>query len=227
MEIKYRVMGEKRKQMVQIVSDFTGEPSVYLRVPSCAYRIGEYTVSKEGTLICDGEIPDGLIQSLREAGFTADTPEGRQTQCSRREPERIQEEPVPSTAGETGDWIISIPREMVNLENLNKLVDAKRKLLLKALGIRSLPVLEEDDRVIFPWCDTPEPEKLNAVMHLVSALCEFTKNAKRVTAVARDVENEKYAFRCFLLRLGFIGTQYKQERKILLKNLNGSSAFRD
>jgi len=40
------------------------------------------------------------------------------------------------------------------------------------------------------------------------------------------VENEKYAFRCFLLRLGFIGAEYKIERKILLRNLTGSSAFK-
>ena len=43
----------------------------------------------------------------------------------------------------------------------------------------------------------------------------------------REVENEKYAFRCFLLRLGFIGEEYKVERKILLKNLTGSSAFKN
>jgi hypothetical protein len=33
----------------------------------------------------------------------------------------------------------------------------------------------------------------------------------------KEVDNEKYAFRCFLLRLGFIGSDYKAERKILLK----------
>jgi hypothetical protein len=38
--------------------------------------------------------------------------------------------------------------------------------------------------------------------------------------------DEKYAFRCFLLRLGFIGDEYKKSRKILLKNLSGSSAFK-
>lgn len=41
------------------------------------------------------------------------------------------------------------------------------------------------------------------------------------------MKDEKYAFRCFLLRLGFIGEEYKVERKILLKNLTGSSAFKN
>ena len=34
-----------------------------------------------------------------------------------------------------------------------------------------------------------------------------------VTATEKEVDNEKYAFRCFLLRLGFIGAEYKVERK--------------
>ena len=50
---------------------------------------------------------------------------------------------------------------------------------------------------------------------------------KRITTKEKPVDNEKYAFRCFLLRLGFIGAEYKTARKILLKNLSGSSAFRN
>ena len=50
-------------------------------------------------------------------------------------------------------------------------------------------------------------------------------NQKRITAKEKPVDNDKYAFRCFLLRLGFIGEDYKAERKILLRNLSGSSAF--
>jgi hypothetical protein len=55
----------------------------------------------------------------------------------------------------------------------------------------------------------------------------MSKNATRVTATEKAVDNEKYAFRCFLLRLGFIGSEYKAERKLLLKNLSGSSAYRN
>lgn len=49
---------------------------------------------------------------------------------------------------------------------------------------------------------------------------------KRVVAVVAETDNDKYAFRCFLLRLGFIGDKYKIARKVLLKNLTGNSAFR-
>ena len=64
-------------------------------------------------------------------------------------------------------------------------------------------------------------------MHLVTALCDMARNQKRINAKEAEVVNEKYAFRCFLLRLGFISEEYKMERKILLRNLSGSAAFRD
>ena len=78
-----------------------------------------------------------------------------------------------------------------------------------------------------PWFpELPDADAVKAYTHFISALCEMSKNAKRVTVTEKTVENEKYAFRCFLLRLGFIGAEYKTERKILLKNLTGSSAFK-
>ena len=72
----------------------------------------------------------------------------------------------------------------------------------------------------------PDADETKAYTPLIAALCEMAKNAKRVTATKKEIDNEKYAFRCFLLRLGFIGADYKAERKILLKNLSGSSAFK-
>ena len=65
-----------------------------------------------------------------------------------------------------------------------------------------------------------------ATMQFITALCRMAKNAKRVTATEKEVPNEKYAFRCFLLRLGFIGAEFKETRKRLLQRLEGSSAFR-
>ena len=53
----------------------------------------------------------------------------------------------------------------------------------------------------------------------------MAKGAKRVTATEKEVDSEKYAFRGFLLRLGFIGADSKEQRKHLLKNLSGSAAF--
>ena len=102
---------------------------------------------------------------------------------------------------------VEIPFDKVNVGNLTKLLDAKGDLIKKALGVDDIRIEMKEDRVAFPWFAEAEPD---AAM-----------------ATQKDVENEKYAFRCFLLRLGFIGTEYKKDRKILLQNLTGSAAFRD
>ena len=122
---------------------------------------------------------------------------------------------------------VEIPLHKVAVGNLTKLLEAKGNLIRKALGITDLRVEVLEDRVAFPWFSQVDADSAAAYTHFISALCEMSRNAKRVTATEKPVDNEKYAFRCFLLRLGFIGSEYKAERKILLKNLSGSSAFKN
>ena len=114
------------------------------------------------------------------------------------------------------------------ISRLEALIESKESLLKKALGVESLAVNEKDGKLDFSWfsADATTDEK-NAYMLLVTRLCEAAKKTKRINAKDHPVENEKYAFRCFLLRLGFIGDEYKAARKVLLKNFTGSSAFRD
>lgn len=115
-----------------------------------------------------------------------------------------------------------------SLDNLHKLIKAKGSLIKKALDVTDLSITEEDDKISFPWFTTElDADEVRAYTHFIAALCEMARNAKRVTAKEKESDNDKYAFRCFLLRLGFIGTDYKMERKILLSNLSGSSAFRN
>ena len=68
---------------------------------------------------------------------------------------------------------------------------------------------------------------MKAYTEFIAAICKMSREQKRITAKEKAVDNEKYAFRCFLLRLGFIGNDYKATRKILLRNLTGSSAFKN
>lgn len=105
---------------------------------------------------------------------------------------------------------------------------AKGTLIKKALGADDITINVAGDTISFPWFrEIPEPDKVKAYTELISALCKMSKELKRVSAIERPVENEKYAFRCFLLRLGFIGDEYKTTRRILLRNLSGNSAWRN
>lgn len=128
---------------------------------------------------------------------------------------------------EVAGLIIEIPRDKVNLSNLNALLAAKATLIKHALGIEHLPVEVRKDRVAFPWfSELPAADLIKAYTHFIAALCKMSIRQKRVTATEREVDNEKYAFRCFLLRLGFIGDEYKADRRILLQNLSGDGSFK-
>lgn len=127
--------------------------------------------------------------------------------------------------------VIEMPRSSFTdtaLDNLKRLVYSKDSLIKKALGAKTLELEITDDKVRFPWFeDGTNADAVKAYTHFVAALCEMARVQKRVTAKEKEMDNDKYAFRCFLLRLGFIGATYKEERKILLRNLSGSSAFKD
>ena len=106
-------------------------------------------------------------------------------------------------------------------------MDSKASLLKAALAVQELPILVTEETISFPWFEgVVDAENCSAYTILITALCKMAKEAKRVTAIEKEVDNEKYAFRCFLLRLGFIGEEYKQDRKILLRKLSGSGAFK-
>jgi hypothetical protein len=114
------------------------------------------------------------------------------------------------------------------LDNLAKLVNAKAPLIKAALGTDDLPIKQTSDKLQFPWFrGTIDAEYTEAYATLVSLLCKTALEKKRVTAKEKDgIDNPKYAMRCFLLSLGFIGDEYKAARKILLSRLEGNSSWK-
>ncbi|NBI88440.1 virulence protein [Lachnospiraceae bacterium] len=240
MERRFNVTGERRKEMVKVISGIVGMKAVYMRMPTCAYAISNFTVSKEGTLVWDERTDSGTVEKvlagLAQAGFTAELEETAEAQAepqdSAEETAEAQMEPeAPTEEPQEGIGLtVSLPRESFTdaaLENLHRLVDAKAALIKKALAVESLPVEADEEKVSFPWfADGQDGDAAKAYTHFITALCDMARKQKRVTAKERPADNEKYAFRCFLLRLGFIGEEYKGERKVLLKNLSGNGSFK-
>lgn len=216
MVILFNVDGESRKAMVKAIENELGVKATYLGVPSCAYQIGGFKVGKLGELeFADGEITEEVSRVIDACILvTGVTPEGL------TEAEGTHEEDAPM-------FTISVPLDKVKVGNLTALVDAKAGLIRKALGTQDLRIDVDEEKVSFPWfTGEPDADTVQAYTQFIEALCKMSANQKRVQAREKSVENEKYAFRCFLLRLGFIGDEYKKTRKILLKNFEGSSAFR-
>ena len=222
---------ENRKPLVQAVSEFTGEAAVYLRTPTYAYQIGSFTVTREGNLDFDDQADsravEALIAFLAEKGFVS---EGAPTEAESTGEEELSAEQENAPQEESVGLTVAMPRDGFTdtaLENLRKLVEVKGSLIKKALAVEELPIEVTDETVSFPWFSDVDGDTATAHTHFIAALCDMAKNQKRISAKEKDTENEKYAFRCFLLRLGFIGEEYKADRKILLQNLSGNSAFKN
>ena len=230
MIISYNISGSDRKRLVAAIAEVTGEKAKYLGAPGFAYQVGCITVDKNGALLlndqADPDWVERIEKKLADSGFECvsfsyDDPRPEPTE------EEVTED---SSDTEFSGICISMPRTMftdANLDNLKAIVAAKGALIRKALGTDELPIEVTDYKVSFLWFPSdPTPDELNTYGQFISKLCDMTRNQKRVTAKEKDADNEKYAFRCFLLRLGFIGDEYKVARKILLRNFTGSSAFK-
>lgn len=232
-----------RKPFVQALEEITGTKSVYKKPPTFAYEVGGMTITRDGDLEFDDNVDvdsmKDILNELEKRGFVAKENSYLKKQENLSEEKESSEEEnlnsdnqEESTAKEDIGLTVSMPRKYFNdqaLARLKNLVTSKQALIKKALGIEELPIKVGDEKVSFPWFEVrpTDEDAVTAYSHLIYALCEMAKNQNRITATEKEVENEKYAFRCFLLRLGFIGGQYKKERKILLQNLSGSAAFKN
>ena len=210
MIIEFQLIGEKRKELAKTVSEIIGAPAEYQFMPTCAYKIGDfYTVTKEGNLeindSADSKGIDMLISELASRGYD-----------------------VPLDEEENG-LTVEMPLELVDdatIDRLRKIVENKGELFKAAFKTDNLEIVAEADKICFPWFTVENDGDADAYCTFISMLCEFAKNQKRINNKPETTDNPKYTMRCYLLRLGMIGAEYKSTRKVLLRNLSGSSAFR-
>jgi hypothetical protein len=246
MEIRYNLTGAERKRLAQAVSELLETPLSYKGAPTFAYEAGAYRIDKAGTIngpdnwelaadlsglysfvavekTYDVEPSSGIEDALPIVCFGGGTRPNYDCDYN-------AEGPQASDCENQDALTIEMPLDGFTeeaLANLDKLIASKASLIRKAIGADDLMVVKTEDKLQFPWFWFSEDgETVAAYTRFISALCAAAKEHKRVTAREKDVENEKFAFRVFLIRLGFVGTEFKQARKILLKNLSGNSAFK-
>lgn len=210
MIIELGLTGSDRKELAKAVSEIIGTSAEYQYMPTCAYIIGEdYTVTKEGNLEisnrADRKETEHLLAELESRGYD-----------------------VPLDEEENG-LTVELPLELVDdstIDRLRKIVENKGELFKAAFNTYNLDIIVDEDKVCFPWFTVEQYDDTNAYCTFISMLCEFAKNQSRINNKPETTDNPKYTMRCYLLRLGMIGAEYKAVRKVLLRNLSGSSAFR-
>ena len=215
----------KRKEAAGCIGTALGVAPVYQKAPSYAYAIGTAVIDRDGNLTfvdeANEETRNTVLVALQAAGFLSEQ------ECAEAEATK----PYPKTKKAKPEHLtIQIPLDGFSpekLDNLCKLVASKQTLLQKAIGTEALPVVISGETISFPWFKVDAtPEEIAAYTQLVAKLCDMAKTQQRILAADKPVDNEKYAFRCFLLRLGFIGEEYTETRRILLQNLSGNGSHK-
>lgn len=252
-EYQYNRTGAERKALVQAISELLAIPASYQGAPTFAYTIGGCNVDRNGVISftegIDQEEVERVVSDLRERGFVADDASGEDTSVEENAAEVVTEADTESGVGEAAEaamedadvvdednpardnaLTVEIPKAGFTdtaLSNLHKIVASKETLLKKALDAASLPIIDTGDKLKFPWFTLQGIEgEADAYSRLVVAICQMAKERKRVTAKECGTENDKFHLRLFLVQLGFIGDEYKNARKILLKNLSGNSSWK-
>ena len=245
----------ERREMVQAISERLGSPAVYLRIPTCAYRIGGLTVERDGSIISDD---DALLEALRpmliERGWLTDA----EASVTKTEPtEQDSEITQMELSFPVEDWTVPQLNNLLRTLYSNQYI-LRRMMLSDALYIdrqlverlsevpmETLADFEalladglatgllkgcriQDGRFTLETVqDDRDPARWQVHATLLSAILEHAKAAKRVFLRAdADPENEKYRGNSFLMRLGFGGPEHKPLRHVLLGHLNGYAAFR-
>ena len=245
----------ERREMVQAISERLGSPAVYLRTPTCAYRIGGLTVERDGSIISDD---DALLEALRpmliERGWLTDA----EASVTKTEPtEQDSEITQMELSFPVEDWTVPqlknflhtlysnqhILRRMMQSDALyidRQLVERLSEVPMETLADFEALLADGLATGLLKGCriqdgrftleairDDRDPARWQVYATLLSAILEHAKAAKRVFLRAdADPENEKYRANSFLMRLGFGGPEHKPLRHVLLGHLNGYAAFR-
>jgi len=207
MKIAFNQQGKARKQMITIIAEVLGEKHIYAGTPSYEYRVANFTLDKEGTLIFDSTTVEEeplrkVLDALKAEGF----------------------EHQGSDSLSIGYPLEGLTEEMIT--NIHKMVEAKAPLIKMALGIDELPIKTTDTEIIFPWFRAGlSCEETHSYAQLVTQICKTAKEKKRVTAAVRDFTNPRFSFRVWLISLGMVGAEYSAARRVLCKALPGNAAW--
>ena len=130
--IDYGVSGNDRKRLVKVLEKIIGERAIYCGMPTMAFQVGAYTISKSGE-ITGGELSEEIKDGLSRAGF-----------------EPLSEEVDPEPVGID----ISIPRDTISdqtIENFENMTASKAVIIKGMFGLSDLPIEVEDDTVRILW----------------------------------------------------------------------------
>ena len=208
--LKFTKQPKGRKHLAALIATHYGATVNYL----FAYQIGEATLDRDWLLhLPDDTDTTGLVDAATQAGYPIDAAD-----------ETVAEELGLTLAFPTTDW------DDTTAGKVEATLAAKGRLIATALQIPATPMHldEQAGKAEFDWFDhVPDPQVVEAATVLIARIIDHAKAATRISAKPAETGgNDKYAMRCWLLRLGMIGDDTKRARRTLLKPLDGNAAWR-
>ena len=237
-----------RKAAAARLAEIIGAEVHYTRAPRFAYEIGNYTIERDlSVTVDDGAglqplqtlVDEGLIESFEEPAA---------------EPEEISltvEVPMANHTGCSVRNLINLLYTRASLinkalgtnfqidEGLTKALADEASIVTKESLLAAIATYEDEhgkaidgltltpERIIFRGLpETNDTDTMRTFTILCGMMNKQALEQKRIQAKTVNAENEKYAFRIWLTRLGMNGPEYKEARRILLANLTGHCAFR-
>ena len=237
----------ERREVVRAISERLGSPAVYLRMPTCAYRIGDLTVERDGSIASDdGALLDGLRPMLMERGWLTDAADsGAEAPAAETELSfPVEDWTVPQLNNlirvlygnqhilrrMMRSDALCIDRQLVErLKEAQTPADFEARLAEGlAAGTMKGCRLREGKLAFETAPDDLDPARRQACEALLDAVLRHAKAARRVFFKANaDPENEKYRANSLLARLGFSGPEHKELRSMLMGHLSGYAAFKN
>jgi len=230
----FKVKGTERKIIAQLIGAATNQAATYVGPPSFAYEIGSIAIDRAGTISAPlDEHFESVLTGLRENGIEAEgalaitIPQKDHTGVSLRNLVNIissKEKLLNKALGRSRQIIPPEIVEAVNAIRLEEADDFAQAIKDMSTGAISFDFNLKTITFSF-YIASLEADTIKAYAALSTALDQQAKQHKYTSFLQKEVDNEKYAFRCFLLRLGFIGEEYKSNRKVLLSKLEGNGAY--
>lgn len=237
-----------RKEIVRALEEHFKVKSKYLGVPSCNYQIQTedetYTIDRAGKIINSKgeEVELEVLLNIRPkpieftelevTSFEVSVPMEGHTGVTLRNLVNMiysKQELIKKSLDINEDIIkeeFCIGINEAKIETMEDFKNVVKDVVAKYNSSISFDF--ENSKLTFKFFEGEvSSEKVKAYTKLVALMNESAKELKRVSTKVKETDNDKFTFRVFLIRLGMVGDEYKDIRKMLLKNLDGNSAFRN
>ena len=241
MTIICNVTGNERKRLAQALGAYLLWEPVYTKAPTFAYVVNNYVIDKFGTITCpDSATPEDveqIVAHLIAEGFSpeiskADGPDEIPAEMPDMAEEPAEDDPLVENNPINDDTklTISVPRSKVPddvLGRLKSIIANKGVLFKRALQTDDLPIEVSDETVSFPWFTLTGMEgEGEAYAQFIAHLVKMADEQTRVLDKPYDGDNDRFAMRIFMVRMGMKGDKYALARKLMMKHLTGNSGWR-